>query len=605
MSTSPRQLNFRKKKEPLGALEMIRQMRRRNLLWYGVAILVSLLLHVAVILMLPGFSVYKMADRPAYEKQISLKLEEVKLAPEQPDVDRRPPKFKPDAARGEVAGEVGAEATTIRRAQDESAVEPRQVGAGVLIGEQRNLAEPVSVDRPIWEPRQEILSINQKVARDDAAKRKPRRYMETVPRSQTGLDISAPASREALESGLVSTGAYYLVDDPSKFTWGRNVPAGSGPGGAPRDVPPPKKVTEEEPRKLIEEKQARVNILKALEKHLKADVFVYRSPKGTSFDYCRIEIKRRTTDLLPVLGKDLLLVQDGSASITEQKLHFCREGLLKALDLLGPGDRFNVVEFRDTLVKCFDTWATVNPDTLQQAREFIGRMESVGNTDIFDALKDLLQFPRKPGRPVIMVVASDGDATMGITDHTRIIEAFSQANHGEVSVFTLGTFPGVNAYLLDLLSYRNRGDTFIVKTGRWDIPSVFESRVREVSRPVLSDVRFRFAGQTYCEAYPLLTANLYLDRPLVIYGRFIKGTRRLVFQATGQADDIQCDMVFDLDLEKAMTGDAGVRTSWAWQRAYYLIGEHTRTKQPGIITELGRLGKTFNIKIPYMTELQQ
>jgi hypothetical protein len=103
----------------------------------------------------------------------------------------------------------------------------------------------------------------------------------------------------------------------------------------------------------------------------------------------------------------------------------------------------------------------------------------------------------------------------------------------------------VDAYLLDLLSYRNRGDTFIVKTGRWDIPAVFESRVREISRPVLSDVRFRFAGQTYCDAYPVLTANLYLDRPLVIYGRFMKGTKRLVFQATGQADDIQCDMVFD------------------------------------------------------------
>jgi Ca-activated chloride channel family protein len=419
------------------------------------------------------------------------------------------------------------------------------------------------------------------------------------------LDITAPASREALESGLVSTGAYYLVDDPSQFSWGRNVPAGAGPGGAPRDVPPPRKITEEEPRKLIEEKQARVNILKALEKHLKADVFVYHSPKGTTFDYCRIEIKRRTTDLLPVLGKDLLLVQDGSASITEQKLHFCREGLLKSLELLGPSDRFNVVEFRDSVVSCFDTWSTVSPHSLQQAREFIGRMESVGNTDIFDSLKDLLKFPRKPGRPMIMVMASDGAATVGITDHTRIIEAFSQANQGEVSVFTLGTFPGVDAYLLDLLSYRNRGDTFIVKTGRWDIPAVFESRVREISRPVLSDVRFRFAGQTYCDAYPVLTANLYLDRPLVIYGRFMKGTKRLVFQATGQADDIQCDMVFDLDVEKAIPGDAAIRTSWAWQRAYYLIGEHTRTRQPGIITELGRLGKTFNIKIPYMPELKQ
>jgi Ca-activated chloride channel family protein len=363
-------------------------------------------------------------------------------------------------------------------------------------------------------------------------------------------------------------------------------------------------VVVDEPREIVE-KQARVDILKALEKHLKAEVFVYHSPPGSMYDYCRIEIKRRTTDLLPVLPKDVLLVQDASASITEQKLRFCRDGMLKALNLLGPGDRFNVVEFRDSVAKCFDTWATVDPDNLQKAREFIGRMESVGNTDIFDALKDLLQFPRKPGRPVIMMVASDGDATTGLTDHTRIIEAFSQANRGEVSVFTLGTFPGVNAYLLDLLSYRNRGDTVIVKTGRWDIPEVYEARAREVSRPVLSDVRFRFAAETVCEAYPQLTANLYLDRPLVIYGRYQKGAKRLVLQAMGQADDIKCDMVFELDLEKGFTSDATVKTRWAWQRAYYLIGEHTRTRQPGIITELGRLGRFFEIKIPYMQELQQ
>lgn len=596
---SQRQVNFRKKQASPGALEIIQQLKRRNLIWYGIAILLSLLLHGVLILMMPGFSVYRIAPADPAEKQISLKLEDVKREAEIPEVDRRPPKFKPETARGEVAGDVGTEATTIRRALDQAAVEPRQVGAGVLIGEQRNLAEPVPVERPVWEPHQEILSINQEIVRDADAIRKPRRYIDSIQRTLEGMDIAAPASREALESGLVSTGAYYLVDDPSKFTWGRNVPAGMGAGGIPRDVPPPRKVVEEEPRKILEEKESRVNILKALEKHLKADVFVYRSPKGTLHDYCRIEIKRRTADLLPVLSKDLLLVQDGSASITEQKLHYCREGLSKSLDLLAPGDRFNVVEFRDSVVKCFDTWTAVTPETLRLAREFIGRMESVGNTDIFDSLKDLLQFERKSGRPVIMVVTSDGVATTGMTDHSRIIEAFSQLNRGKVSVFTLGTFPGVNAYLLDLLSYRNRGDTFIVKTGRWDIPAALENRVREISRPVLSDVQFRFAGQINCEAYPLLTENLYLDRPLVIYARYHKGTRRLVFQATGQADEIKCDMVFDLDLEKALKGDEGIKTSWAWQRAYYLIGEHNRTKQPGIIAELDRLGKAFKIKIPY------
>ncbi|MEI6788088.1 MAG: VWA domain-containing protein [bacterium] len=606
MKNTPRNLSFRRKNQPLGAIEIVRQLHRRHLVWYGIAILVSVLLHLLLILFLPGISAYKIVTGRSGERPISLRLENVKAVPETPESDRRPPKFTPETAKAAVvAGAIDAEMTTVRRALDESSVEPRQVGAGILIGEQRTLTEPAHVDRPVWEPRQEILSINQKIVKDDAAINRPRRTVQSVPREKYGVDIAAPASRDTLERGISSTGVYYLVDDPSQFTWGRGMPAGAGLSGVARDVSPPKTMLQEEPRKLAEEDRNRITILKALEKYLKAEVYLYRSPADPLYDYCRIEIMRRKADLLPILAKDLLLVQDGSASITEQKLRFCREGMLKALDLLVPGDRFNVIEFRDSVSRCFETWATVNPDTLQQAREFIGRMESVGNTDIFDSLKDLLATSRQSGRPVILMMVSDGVATAGLTDHSLIIEAFSQANRGAVSVFTVGTYPGVNAYLLDLLSFRNRGDTFVVNTGRWDIPAVIAERVREVSRPVLSDVRFRFSGQTYCEAYPVLTANLYMDRPLVLFGRVPRNARKLTFQATGQAADIQCDMVFDLDLAKALGGEADIRTQWAWQRAYFLIGEHNRMKQPGVLTELKALGKTYGIKIPYRNEWGQ
>jgi len=603
-SRRPVHLSFRRNQGPLGALEIILLLRRRQRIGYAIAVLVSVLVHVALFMFLPGFNVYRMNPVRGSEKPIALRLDDVKRVPD-PAAEPRPPKFRPETVKATaVAGEIGAEMTTIRRPSDEAEVEPRVVGDGVLIGEQRTLAEPVPVERMLWEPRQEILSINRQIVRNDLSPAKPRRYIQAIPRNATGLDIVAPADREALDRGIVSTGAYFMVDDPARFSWGRNVPAGlGGRGGGAREVPPPAATVQEEPKKLTEEDRKRVSILKALETYLKADVFVYRTLSDPLYDYCRIEIKRRTPELLPVLAKDVLLVQDGSASITEQKLHYCREGLLKALELLGPGDRFNVAEFRDSVSLCFGSWAVVDAANLQRAREFIGRMESSGNTDIFDSLKDLLALARKPGRPVILMVVSDGVATAGMTDHSLIIEAFSQANRGAVSVFTVGTYPGVNAYLLDLLSYRNRGDTFVVKTGRWDIPDVIESRVREVSRPVLSDVRFRFAGQTYCDAYPILTANLYLDRPLVLYGRYPKGAKKLVFQATGRADDLQCDMVFDIVPETMRAGDADIRTNWAWQRAYYLIGEHNRTRQPGILTELKALGKTFKIKIPYKNEL--
>jgi Ca-activated chloride channel family protein len=348
-----------------------------------------------------------------------------------------------------------------------------------------------------------------------------------------------------------------------------------------------------------------VTVLKALEKLLKADVFVYRALTDSRYLYCRIEIKRRGGDALPVLPKDLLLVQDASASITEQKLHFCREGLRAALGMLRAGDRFNVVGFREKGSRCFPEWADATPANLALAREFVSTMTAGGDTDIFDSLKGLLALPRKPGRPVIMQVVSDGVATVGLTDRSRIIEAFSQENRGAVSVFTVGTYPGVNAYLLDLLSYRNRGDTLVVRTGRWDIPAAIEQRVREVAQPVLSDVRFRFGGRTYCEAYPVLTSNLYLDRPLVIFGRCSRDAERLVFQATGQADDMQCDMVFDIDLAIAEGGDRDIRTQWAWQKAYYLIGEHNRTRNAGILDELQQLGRGYGIKIPYQDEISE
>ena len=599
-------VNFRRQQGALGAMEILRLLRRRQRAGYAIAVVLSILVHGLLFLLLPGLDIFRLPKTRVAEKSVSLRLDDVKLAADH-EAEPRPPRFKPAEARGEaVAGDIGAEATTIRHPTDESAVEPRVIGAGMLVGEQRTLAEPVPVERLLWEPRQDILSINRQIVPNDKVPPRPRRYVEALPRTATAVDIVAPADRDALERGVASTGAYYMVDDPSQFAWGRNVPAGAGGGGgSAREVPPPAETIREEPRKLTAEDRKRASILKALETYLKAEAFVYRTPPGTHYDYCRIEISRRTPELLPVLSKDILLVQDGSASITEQKLHFCREGMLKALELLGPGDRFNVAEFRDSLSLCFEKWATVDDATLQRAREFIGRMESSGNTDIFDSLKDLLALPRREGRPVMLMVVSDGVATTGLTDHSLIIEAFSQVNRGAVSVFTVGTYPGVNAYLLDLLSYRNRGDTFVVKTGRWDIPDVIASRVREISRPVLSDVRFRFAGQTYCDAYPILTANLYLDRPLVLFGRYPKGATNLVFQATGRADDIQCDMVFELDPSKSREGGADVRTNWAWQRAYYLIGEHNRTRQPGILTELKALGKTFKIRIPYRSEMQE
>lgn len=585
-----------------GALLVWRRIHRRHVQWAVLAVVLSVVLHIVFILFFPGVAIYGLnRDMLETKARVPIQLQEVRTRPELSEAERRPARFRPEAARGAVAGDRAVESEASRQPVDEAEVEPRRVEAGVLIGEARTLVEPEAAVRPVWEPRQDIVSINRRFVRDDAVPL-PRRYVAAIPRQARGAEIAMPADRSDIGSNVGVVAASELAENPSDFGWGR----GRGGAGAARGggVKTPEKVILDAPKPGIDE-QKRVSMLKALEKYLKADVFVYRPALDSRYGYCRIEVKRRTSDLLPVLAKDLLLVQDASASITEQKLYYCREGLLKALELLGPEDRFNVVEFRDVSRRCFADWAAADPDNLQRAREFVGGMISKGDTDIFGSLKELLALPRKAGRPLVAMVVSDGVPTVGMTDRSQIIEAFSQANLGALSVFTLGTYAGANAYLLDLLSYRNRGDTFIVRSGRWDIPELIEARVREVSRPVLSDVRFRFTGPVWCEAYPALTSNLYLDRPLVLVGRYPRDARRLVFQATGRADDIECDMVFDIDLSQAAEGDKAIRMDWAWQKAYALIGEHSRTRKVDVMGELRQLRKDYGIRIPYRDELSR
>ena len=241
---------------------------------------------------------------------------------------------------------------------------------------------------------------------------------------------------------------------------------------------------------------------------------------------CGSRSNGQALNLLPVIAKDVLLVQDSSNSMAEQRLHFCKEGLAQCLAEIGPQDRFNVIRFREKAEVCFSDWVVNSKENVEQAGKFVSEMQSQGNTDILEAVRDLLNLSRMPGRPVVALVVTDGRSTIGTTDSSEIIGQFSKVNDGAISLFTLGTIQTADSYLLDLLSYCNRGDSVIVTTGRWDIPAVMQKFMREFSRPVLSEVSFRFARASECEAYPLLTSNLYLDRPLVLYGRMAKIRRR-------------------------------------------------------------------------------
>jgi len=565
---------------------------RRHAIAAVIACAISLFAHVALLIWMPEIVIRPPAGAPPREK----KWPAFRLA----DIERlqagpaRPMKGdQPLQTAGTVPGVV-----ELRRPPDPARIQPLPVTGISGMSDARPPAAEKEPPRPnFWQPRQELLSVQNRVVPDDKALM-PRRLLPPVERVPRAEDVVSPFDRKAIASMAKGDSMDLSVTAPRAGVGLDAVPVRGGrtnvqAAGAGTGAP--------DTRALVGEEPAAITGAKPIDDFLSVDVAVFRPLLDRGHTYFRLDIRRRSSSVLPVMPRNLLLVVDSSASMTEQKLFFCREGLQKCLDAVRPPDKFNVMAFNDSARYCFDSWAEPDAAHIVDARRFVQGLKAEGNTDVFASIRDL---PEKTAtdsaRPVVVILVTDGRPTVGLMDSSNIIGEFSRLNNGRISVFTFGTAQTANSYLLDLLGYCNRGEGFVLRSGRWDIPGAMVDWVNQTARPVLGDVRFVLPADSPCEMFPVHTANMYLDRDLVLYGRCPRSMERVLFQATGRSRENLCDMVCQVSLAKpGSVGGDDIRQAWARQKIYHLIGLYARTADPTILRRIQETAREYDVEIPH------
>ena len=509
----------------------------------------------------------------------------------------------PPVTRGEgrgQGGERGDNAEGYTRKTDPSLVKPGDTVDGSLVGSDSAIEKHAqSKDKNRWQPRQEVLAISGKVLGNDLVKGN-RRLIPDVARVNEAPDIVFPVDYAKLkrETGGETIGG---AQNPGAGTAATVplLPPGSG-NASTIDVP-----VHELPGAsgVIEDEERASRKVQPLDDVLNAALTVYSPFLDSRNTYFKLEVQRISDELLPRLPKDIVFIQDSSASMAENRLHFCRDGIKESLGMLLPDDRFDIISFSDKPVSCFGGWVSPGKSTMEKGMRFTSNLRSAGSTDILASLGALESIDVEEGRPCIAFLITDGLATTGVVESAAIIREFTKVNSSGVSVFTMGTMADANMYLLDLLSYCNGGSTHVVKGGRWSIAEDITNRVQAVSRPVLSNLQLAFAGRGI-EVFPGKVRHLYMDEPLVLYGRCPRKMERVTFQAIGAAAGRKCDMIFDLSLSDGRRkGDKSLRRDWAMQKAYHLMGELARTGNEGNLQELKKLVKEYNLEIPYADQM--
>lgn len=560
--------------------------RPRHVLAALSAVVLSAALHFEAARHLPHFPVGRLAQVREDRRIRSVALGDVKRDLRVAAV--RPAQFRPEDPGRRGSGSAAPDVLAGLADVAEPFLAPP---TPALEGRETAMAVPALTEgQGAWSPRQEILEIEEGIHAEDV-RAAPRRVSERAPRVAKAPDIVLAAAGDDRTLGAFDAGIDGAAG-PEDLGLDRDAAAqgaGQGAGGASGLG---------EAGDLLGEERDEVTAAKPVEHLLSLATRIYRPADDPETGFLEIRISRRGDNVLPVLPRDVLLIQDCSESMTQSKLNECKAGLREWVERVGADDRFDLMGFREEPYRCFGHWTNSSPVTRARANQFIDEMISRGRTDVYASLEELMKIRRSAARPVVAVLVSDGRPTLGMVDSSDIIEKFRQVNAGRVSVLGVGGGKRVNRFLLDLIAYGNRGDSLIADENS-GIPGAMKRWAEEFSRPVLADLEYRFAGLEGVEAYPATLTHLYLDRPLVVYARCARNAEKGILRITGRAGEDLYDMVFDVDVAAAPDGGAEIRTRWVWHRIYALIGEYIETRKPEIMDEVNSLAAQNNLLVPY------
>jgi hypothetical protein len=323
-------------------------------------------------------------------------------------------------------------------------------------------------------------------------------------------------------------------------------------------------------------------------------------PPNEEEGFFRLRISPKKNGDVQILPKDVTFVIDASNSIIQRKLDASVQGIKKTLELLRPDDLFNIVVFRDTPKYFQPDRVPASKENKAAALTFLSGLKSFGETDIFSAIRPVVNAPTRDGIPGVVLVVTDGRPTAGLRDGRMIINSLTEENAERNPIYAFSGGNTVNRYLLDLLAYRNKGESYVsgeVNAMGKDLPTFF----RQLNDPLLMDLRADYGNVDAANLFPKELPDFFRGRAVTIYGRFHpKKDGDLTMRLVGRAATKRKELVFKTDLTKARGGDEEIARGWAFRKVYYLIGEIVRVGEtPERIAQLRELSRRYNIKTVY------
>ncbi len=304
-----------------------------------------------------------------------------------------------------------------------------------------------------------------------------------------------------------------------------------------------------------------------------------------------------------IVNKDVTFIMDISGSMRGDKIIQARNTLTKCVEILNPGDKFEVITFGTEAYQLFGKRMIADEINKKKAFAFIDKIEALGGTNMDDAFR--LAFTEKvdPLRPSNIIFITDGKPTIGEYDEGKLMKKITDANSKSHRIFTFGIGEDLNIKLLDKIAADGRGLRAYVSEGD-DISSTVTNFFSKISAPVLTDVKIYFAdAPNEYQIFPKNCPDIFYGSSLTISGRFRNpGNSTLIVE--GKLNGIVQKFEYDVAWKEEAMSNEFVPSIWASRRVGDLLDQIRLTgENEEIKDEIVTLARRYGIITPYTSYL--
>ncbi len=264
----------------------------------------------------------------------------------------------------------------------------------------------------------------------------------------------------------------------------------------------------------------------------------------------------------PRLPRDLTFIIDTSGSMAGPSIDQAKQSLAAALTRLTTQDRFNIIQFNNTVRSLFSAPQPVTTTTIKQAVRYTEQLSADGGTEVLPALRQALKSPVDNARLQQIILLTDGQ----VGNEEELFELLHQ-RVGTRRLFTIGIGSTPNSHLMRKAAESGRGTfTYIGKVD--EVKDKLDGLFKKLERPVLSDITIDPVGWSGLEQYPAKIADLYEGEPIMLALK--AGTLPLQAMLHGRAGTRPWSL--PVSLKNAATR-GGLSVYWARQKISALMDE--------------------------------